>query len=186
MPLVLSKYYLALHGSAVALGNQAIAFVGSSGNGKSTLNNKLSESGKFISDDFLLIEKMAEKYHLHSTYPGLRLISEENETAKEIHSIPADSYAYEACPLETIYILTRDKSIATGEYLITDLHEELNLDLLLSEVLVLDPDTPDTQLKMIEELTQLANSVTIKRFSFSDLRSLANSKLIEILQPISS
>ena len=182
MPLVLSKTYLSLHGSAVAFNDQAIAFVGSSGNGKSTLSNKLREIGQFISDDFLLIEKISNKHCLHSTYPGLRLLSEEDSRDKIVIKVPRNSYSSSPSPLQAIYVLTRDRNIPKNEYLISDLHQDMNLDLLLSEVLMLDPDLPGAQLEMIEDLTQLSQSIPIKKLSFSDLTTMTDTELAKALQ----
>lgn len=65
---------LALHGSAVSLGEKALVITGSSASGKSTLAASLSGGGyPLMADDISAIEKGPETYTLHPGIPRLKL-----------------------------------------------------------------------------------------------------------------
>ena len=78
LPLALRlQNVLVLHGSAVDADGAAIAFVGDSGRGKSTLAASLSTSGwPFLTDDSLILEPDHEGYFARPTHPSLRLWSD--------------------------------------------------------------------------------------------------------------
>ncbi|MDQ6663587.1 MAG: hypothetical protein M3Z23_04265 [Acidobacteriota bacterium] len=75
LPLVLSRCgRLVLHASAVAGPRGAIAFLGRTGYGKSTLAGAFSQTGfPMVTDDCLLIEEAAGQIWGVPSYPGLRL-----------------------------------------------------------------------------------------------------------------
>lgn len=75
IPLLLSlRADLVLHGSAVLLPAGAIAFLGSSGHGKSTLAATFStQNYPLLTDDFLVVKEKDERFMATPSYPGLRL-----------------------------------------------------------------------------------------------------------------
>jgi len=75
LPLALSRQFnLVLHASAIEVGNFAIAFLGLSGHGKSTLAASLSTSGhRFLTDDGLQLEKIDGTYFAKPSHPSIRL-----------------------------------------------------------------------------------------------------------------
>lgn len=76
LPLALSRQMqLVLHGSAVEVGEAAIAFLGRSGRGKSTLAASFATHGfRFITDDGLLLaETEAGDYQVQPSHPSIRL-----------------------------------------------------------------------------------------------------------------
>lgn len=75
LPLALSRQFkLALHASAIEIGNFAVAFMGFSGQGKSTLAASFATSGyRFLTDDHLQLEKGAAGYVIHPSHPSIRL-----------------------------------------------------------------------------------------------------------------
>lgn len=75
MPLLLSRRgRLVLHGSAISTPQGAIAFIGQSGWGKSTLATSFSQNGMTVlTDDCLVVEENAEHVSVIPTYPGVRL-----------------------------------------------------------------------------------------------------------------
>jgi hypothetical protein len=97
VPLLLSRSNsLVLHASAVLTPLGVIAFVGKSGQGKSTLAACFAQNGsRLISDDYLVLRNLASqeiagheepgKWVALPTYPGVRLWP---ETSAEIFSIP--------------------------------------------------------------------------------------------------
>lgn len=75
MPLVISHQgHLVLHGSAIATPQGAVAFLGKSGQGKSTLAAGLSALGfPLITDDCLLLKLEEGELRCVPSYPGVRL-----------------------------------------------------------------------------------------------------------------
>jgi hypothetical protein len=75
LPLVLSKLgQLVFHASAVEIGSGAVAFVGESGRGKSTLAASFAVSGcRFLTDDGLVVEPSAESFEALPSHPSIRL-----------------------------------------------------------------------------------------------------------------
>jgi hypothetical protein len=75
LPLALSRQgNLVLHASAVEIGNVAVAFLGVSGRGKSTLAASFSTSGyRFLTDDGLQLEKGENGYVIQPSHPSIRL-----------------------------------------------------------------------------------------------------------------
>jgi hypothetical protein len=75
IPLVLSvRGRLVLHASAVVVPRGAIAFLGVTGQGKSTLSGSFVTQGfPLVTDDCLLLQEAGEHLFGHPSYPGLRL-----------------------------------------------------------------------------------------------------------------
>jgi hypothetical protein len=81
LPLAWSKQgKLVLHGSAVEVDGQAIAFIGRSGLGKSTLAASFATAGyKFLTDDGLVLERSAAGYNAMPSHPSIRLWEDSQE-----------------------------------------------------------------------------------------------------------
>lgn len=123
VPLALSRQWkLVLHASAVEIGNCAVAFLGASGRGKSTLAASFSTRGcRFLTDDGLLLEKEHGGYLVHPSHPSIRLWDDSREALipETAHAAPPvdytpkarlladDEVAFcgEARPLRCIYFL---------------------------------------------------------------------------------
>jgi hypothetical protein len=75
IPLLLSKREkLVLHASAVRASQGAVAFMGMTGAGKSTLSASFAEQGfSLLTDDCLLLEERGRELFATPSYPGLRL-----------------------------------------------------------------------------------------------------------------
>jgi hypothetical protein len=75
MPLALSRQgKLVLHGSAVDIGGQGVAFLGESGRGKSTLAASFATAGtRFLTDDGLLLEWVEGCCMVIPSHPSIRL-----------------------------------------------------------------------------------------------------------------
>jgi hypothetical protein len=75
MPLALSRQgKLVLHASAVEVDRAAIAFVGASGQGKSTLAASFATNGaRFLTDDGLYLEASTSELVAYPSHPSLRL-----------------------------------------------------------------------------------------------------------------
>lgn len=81
LPLALSKIgKLVFHASAVEVGDNAVAFVGESGRGKSTLAASFALSGfRFLTDDGLVVEAGGEGYMAFPSHPSIRLWQDSQE-----------------------------------------------------------------------------------------------------------
>ncbi len=81
IPLILSRReLLVLHASAVLTPHGAIAFVGKSGQGKSTLAACFGQIGcPLISDDYLVLRKTGQAWAAIPSYPGVRLWPEASD-----------------------------------------------------------------------------------------------------------
>ena len=75
LPLALSKQgKLVFHASAVEIGGAAVAFMGASGKGKSTLAASFATSGfRFLTDDGLMLEANGSGYQVIPSHPSIRL-----------------------------------------------------------------------------------------------------------------
>jgi len=75
LPLALCQQgKLVLHASAVEIGGEAVACVGVSGRGKSTLAASFATGGyRFLSDDGLVVEPVAGEPHVVPCHPSIRL-----------------------------------------------------------------------------------------------------------------
>jgi hypothetical protein len=75
MPLALSRQgTLVFHASAVEIDQQAVAFMGASGRGKSTLAASFATSGfRFLTDDGLVVESAEGQWRIAPSHPSIRL-----------------------------------------------------------------------------------------------------------------
>jgi hypothetical protein len=75
LPLALSRQgKLVFHASAVDIGGSAVAFMGASGKGKSTLVASFATSGfRFLTDDGLMVEANDSGYQVMPSHPSIRL-----------------------------------------------------------------------------------------------------------------
>jgi hypothetical protein len=75
VPLVSSlRGQLTLHAGAVATGHGAIAFLGESGTGKSTLVASFAASGEsIVADDSVILHRTGDHWTASPSYPGVRL-----------------------------------------------------------------------------------------------------------------
>lgn len=65
---------LVFHASAVEIGSAAVAFMGESGKGKSTLAAGFATSGyRFLTDDGLMVEACGSGYQVMPSHPSIRL-----------------------------------------------------------------------------------------------------------------
>ena len=122
-PLVLSKKgRLVFHGSAVAVGQEAVALVGVSGRGKSTLAASFATSGHaFLTDDGLVLEPQGSGYSVLPSHPSLRLWedSEDALLSPGTPRAPALEYTTKArlLPGETLPFCSEPRPLAAAFFL---------------------------------------------------------------------
>jgi hypothetical protein len=75
LPLALGRQgKLVFHASAVVIGDGAVAFMGESGKGKSTLAASFATRGfRFLTDDGLMLEANGSGYQVMPSHPSIRL-----------------------------------------------------------------------------------------------------------------
>lgn len=123
VPLTLNQRgRLVLHASTVLGPRGAVAFLGETGRGKSTLSASLTRLGwPVLTDDCLMLEERAEAIFAVPSYPGLRLWSdtvaalfrEEPEvtrvahytTKKRLGANGSLRFSHEAAPVQRMYVL---------------------------------------------------------------------------------
>lgn len=100
MPLALSRQgKLVLHGSAVDIGGQGVAFLGESGRGKSTLAASFATGGdRFLTDDGLLLEWTGSRCMIIPSHPSIRLWEDSQEALvnARVAMAPAVSFTSKA------------------------------------------------------------------------------------------
>ena len=85
LPLALSRQgILVFHASAVEIDAQAIAFMGESGRGKSTLAASFATHGfRFLTDDGLVVEAVDDCWQVTPSHPSIRLWEDSEEALLE-------------------------------------------------------------------------------------------------------
>jgi hypothetical protein len=96
-PLALSAQgQCVVHAAAVEVGEECIAFAGSTGRGKSTLTAFFARNGhRFLSDDAVVLEAREDGLRVHPGAPSLRLWSD-SHFALVPHLMPAPAVEYTA------------------------------------------------------------------------------------------
>ena len=86
---------LSFHGSAVVIEDFAIAFLGPSGRGKSTLAASFAVKGQaFLTDDGLITEERNGTYHILPSHPSIRLWDDSQEELLAPNSAPILPVSY--------------------------------------------------------------------------------------------
>ncbi|MBW4555593.1 MAG: hypothetical protein KME59_06585 [Trichormus sp. ATA11-4-KO1] len=124
--LLYQRGLFVLHGSAVEFDGSAIAFVGKSGWGKSTIAAALHAKGhRIITDDVVAISTETETITVFPGYPQFKLFPEVAEflghdksnllllhtELKKGGFRVAENFSQTALPLKRIYMLTKDSTV---------------------------------------------------------------------------
>ena len=138
LPRVLAEHgRLILHAGAVRLGDKAIAFVGDTGSGKSTLTASLDAAGySLLSDDSLVLTRGNKFTPALATYPSLRLwpdavsglypqppalASVAHYTTKQRVMMPDVAAAKDLLALAALYVLTPETETVAPSISVTRL-----------------------------------------------------------------
>jgi hypothetical protein len=98
LPLVLSRTgNLVFHGSAIEAGEWAIAFMGESGRGKSTLAASFAVNGhRVLADDGIVIQERERAFEVLPSPPSIRLWDDSQSAILHPHAVPGPSLSYTA------------------------------------------------------------------------------------------
>ena len=96
LPLVLGKLgKLVFHGSAVEIGDQAVAFMAESGRGKSTLAASFAAGGhRLFTDDSLLIDECGVRFAVAPSHPSIRLWADSEAALIPRNLVPVQSLKF--------------------------------------------------------------------------------------------
>lgn len=172
LPLALSRQgKLMLHGSAVDIGGQGVAFLGESGRGKSTLAASFATEGtRFLTDDGLLLEWVGEQCLIIPSHPSIRLwqdsqdalVSESAAVAPAVSFTskarflagPGIAFCDVARPLKRVYFLGEGNAQAPA---IAPLRPAAALIELVKNSFLLDIEAQDMLARHFDDLTRLAD-----------------------------
>ena len=171
LPLALSRQgKLVLHGSAVDIGGQGVAFLGESGRGKSTLAASFATEGtRFLTDDGLLLEWVDGHCMIVPSHPSIRLWEDSQEalvsdsaavapavsftTKSRLLAGPEIAFCQEARPLQCVFFLG-DGSAAVPT--LEAMRPAEALIELVKHSFLLDIEARDLLMRHFDDLTRLA------------------------------
>jgi len=171
LPLALSRQgKLVLHGSAVDIAGQGVAFLGESGRGKSTLAASFATQGtRFLTDDGLLLEWAGVQCRIIPSHPSIRLWqdSEGALMKPDAATAPAVSFTSKSRFLAGQGIAFCDKSrplhrvffLGDGSAAVPTLEAMRPAEALIELVkhsFVLDIEARDLLMRHFDDLTRLA------------------------------
>lgn len=181
VPMLLAdRGALMLHGAAVDLGGFAIAFIGVSGRGKSTLAASFAANGfPFLSDDSICLEPTDASYVAQPSYPSIRLWRDSDEAvlagrAKKMRPVTFSDkaryaagdeipHAAEPTPLRAIYVLARD-GVSAATIKLLGANEAMME--FVQHSFILDIHSPDTLGGHFERMAALAKKTPAYRLDY--------------------
>lgn len=181
LPLALSRQFkLVLHASAIEVDDCAVAFLGLSGRGKSTLAASFSTHGyRFLTDDGLQLEQSGEVYLAQPSHPSIRLWDDSRQavvpdTAKDAPPVEytpkarvlADkevAFCDVARPLACVYFLGEGK---TNTVTITPVGGRDAMIELVRHTFLLDIEERDMLMHHFGQLTDLVKTLKFFRLDY--------------------
>jgi hypothetical protein len=188
LPLVISQRgALVLHASAVATPHGAIAFIGDTGRGKSTLATCLTQLGhSLLTDDCLVVREQGGEFSVLPTYPSLRVkpntvaallgpelvLPEVAHYSRKKRLGPESmelAFAHDAVPLRRLFFLGDPRQPPTNHNaaaVITRMPAQQALVELIRSSFRLDCLDRDSLLTEFEACGHLARSPLVSRLDF--------------------
>jgi hypothetical protein len=172
-----------LHATAVVTGNGAAAFLGESGDGKSTLAALFVHGGfKLLTDDMLILTAGDEAFLAQPGPPRIKLyraiatrifgasyqgVPMNAATEKLIIPLDNEQTVSEPCPLKTLYLIHREPdSEAPRQPVIRRLSPADALPRILGGMAGHCPSGPDRLRRQFDFVTRLVARVPIKTLSY--------------------
>jgi hypothetical protein len=181
LPLALSRQgKLVLHGSAVDIGGQGVAFLGESGRGKSTLAASFATEGtRFLTDDGLLLEWVGSRCMIIPSHPSIRLWEDSrealvNERASLAPAVsftsksrflagPGIAFCDQARPLRRVFFLGEGDAQAPTIEALRPADALINL---VKNSFLLDIEARDILVRHFDDLTRLAELPVFFRLDY--------------------
>lgn len=171
---------LIFHASAVSLDMGAVAFLGQSGQGKSTLAASFAASGQaFLTDDGLRLERRSDGYWVRPSHPSIRLWSDSRDAlihADAVLSPPVQftqksrilsdeqlAACREPMPLRRMYFLGEG---APDDVVIEPMTPREALFGLVNHSFMLDTSTAKVLARHFDALSQMASLPIFFRFDY--------------------
>lgn len=171
---------LVFHASAVSLNGGAVAFLGRSGRGKSTLAASFAATGHaFLTDDGLQLEKRAECYWVHPSHPSIRLWSDSRMALIHPDAVMSPPVQYtdksrvlsdsqlaacrEALPLRWVYFLGEGQA---DDVVIESLSPREALIGLVNHSFMLDTSTAQVMARHFDGLSQMVSLPIFYRLDY--------------------
>ena len=173
-PLALScQSKLILHGSAVSIENNAVAFIAKTGSGKSTLAASFSTNGyQFLTDDCLQVDKINFQHLVQPSHPSIRLWDDSlaKLVPENVLKAPTTDYSpktrllanedIEYCnkaqPLKSIYFLDDGISSTIS---INPIHGSNTIIELEKHSFLLDMENKEVLKKHFQQISDLAKDI---------------------------
>lgn len=174
LPLALGQQdKLVFHASAVEIGEVAVAFMGASGRGKSTLTTSFATNGfRFLTDDGLVLEARDDHYHALPSHPSIRLWKDSEQALMSQHAIKAPpvqfttkarflsgsaiSFCEQSRPLQHIYFLGEGK---TEQFVCNRMSPAVAFIELVKHSFILDIEASKFLANQFEALSQLTQQL---------------------------
>lgn len=174
LPLAVSQQgKLVFHASAVEIGEVAIAFMGASGRGKSTLTTSFATNGwRFLTDDGLVLEQHDHHYLVLPSHPSIRLWKDSEQalispTATKAPPVQFTSksrflsgaeiaFCETPRPLQQIYLLGEGK---TAQFVCNPISPAAALIELVKHAFILDSTAPTLLTKQFAALSDLTRRI---------------------------
>lgn len=177
-PILLSlRGHLVLHASAVRLGDRAVAFVGHTGQGKSTLAASFNRRGyALVTDDVLLLDREDETVRAVPSYPEQRLWSDSaaqladtpeamqrvaHYTEKRALHLSVEHRAFEHHPVPLAALFWLDADVDCENIAAKPLGLSEAYVALLDQVFRLDFSDRELMRREVQQLTDLVHSVPV-------------------------
>jgi hypothetical protein len=171
-----------LHATAISTGRRAAAFLGASGDGKSTLAALfLQAGGRLVTDDMLVLTIAGDRYLAELGPPRIKLyrviadrilggsyhgVPMNAVTEKLIIPLDATRTVSEACPLDALYILQHGDDHATERPVTRRLSPAEALPSILAATAAHDPSDRDRLRRQFEFLTRLVQRVPVSALTY--------------------
>ena len=166
-----------LHASAIAIGEHAIAVVGSAGSGKSTTAAAFSERGfRILAEDVVTLDDRGDQFLVRPAYPCIRLwpASVQALYGSESH-LPkltpnwdkcyldlTDQFQRESLPLAAIYVLDERRDDSDAPFVVP-LDRAEGLMALVANTYATKLMDKEMRAREFELLTRVLNNVPLRR-----------------------
>jgi hypothetical protein len=133
--ILIQRGFLVLHASAVNINNEAIAFIGNKGYGKSTTAMTFYKEGyQIVADDYIMIKFENGLPFVYPGFPSLRLsyksrkygdfslekVFYKNREIEKIYVPTKNNFSLNKLPLKKLYVLKRGKYLKISDIELQD------------------------------------------------------------------